>query len=45
MNAIETIRWYGWRHAPRIWREKLLIKLAFLLPKSLVYWAFIRFDK
>jgi len=47
MNALRNLWWEltvcGWRYTAIHVRERWLIRLAFWLPRSVVYWAFIRF--
>lgn len=37
------LRVCGWGYFAEASRRRFLIRVAFLLPKSIVYWAFIRF--
>jgi hypothetical protein len=34
---------FGWHDGLRTLRENILIKLSGMLPRALVYWAFVRF--
>lgn len=38
MNNDILLWWWRWQN----WREQLAIKLAWRLPKRVVYWAFVR---